>query len=224
MPCLPTLALLVGKSGANLRRIVDVNHIQRKALVSTSAFTLSAYLDIQHTNIVITRRATECAGLWIETQPARQRFAICQASAVGQFVVLVGGVECILRKGISQLFLFMNALRRQRFASGWRLRLFRLRFGIRLRIRFGLVVVMQRRQFKPKEFLTVKETIEYRPALGARSCISYHKIVAGSLQFERIIIGVPFRFRDGVNSIGGNRLPTIEDFTLSITVSNSRRS
>ena len=226
LPRLATCTLLIGKSGANLRRIVDVNHIQRKALVSTSAFTLSAYLDIQHTNIVITRRATECAGLWIETQPARQRFAICQASAVGQFVVLVGGVECILRKGISQLFLFMNALRRQRFASGWRLRLFRLRFGIRLCfwIRIGFVVIIQRRQFQSKGFPGIEEAVKNNPALKILKSISDHKAATHAGQFGCAVIGAPFVISGSLNLISGQCFSPISNTAFAVSITDGRKA
>ena len=108
---------------------------------------------------------------------------------------------------------------------GFRIRLrlrFRIRFRLRFRIRNRLIGIIQRWQFEAKEFFTVKESAEYRLALGTRRCIGYHEIIAGAHQLERIIIGVPFRFGDGINPVSRNGLSAIKNFPLAIAIFYSR--
>ena len=123
-----------------LRRIIDVNHVQRKMLAGTAAFALDADFNIECTDIIIAGRTAKGAGRGIEIQPFRQWLAICQTGAVAQLVVLVGRVEGIFRKGVSQLVLFMNALCRQRFACGWCFGLIRYRPHRTGWLWFGIIV------------------------------------------------------------------------------------
>ena len=135
-------------------------------------------------------------------------------------------MECILRKGISQLFLFMNALRRQRFASGWRLRLFRLRFGIRLCfwIRIGFVVIIQRRQFQSKGFPGIEEAVKNNPALKILKSISDHKAAIHAGQFGCAIIGAPLVISGSLNLISGQCFSPISNTAFAITITDGRKA
>ena len=114
----------------------------------------------------------------------------------------------------------MNALRRQRLACGWRLRLFRLRFGIGFRLGTGFVVIIQRRQFKPKKFLTVKESSKDNFALRAFRAIGNNQIAAVAGKFGAGIRN-PFVFCNCAHTIMGDCHAIVGNKTFAITVMDS---